>query len=127
MRLSSPKTLRNALIVLLSVAAGCVDAVSYLGLGHIFTANMTGNTVLLGLSLGQADWRAALCSGVALMGFILGVALGSLIAAKDSQREALWPIRVTLTLALELVFLVALALGFYFVGGLRKPSLSLQH
>jgi uncharacterized membrane protein YoaK (UPF0700 family) len=124
-RLSSPKTLRNALIVQLSVAAGCVDAVSYLSLGHVFTANMTGNTVLLGLSLGQADWPAALRSGVALLGFIMGVALGSLISARDSQREALWPIRVTLTLALELIFLVALAVGFYLVGGAAQSLIVL--
>ena len=64
------------MVVLLSVTAGCVDAVSYLGLGHIFTANMTGNTVLLGLSLGQAHWQAALRSGVALVGFIVGFPSG---------------------------------------------------
>src|SRR5215210_549077 len=79
-RLMSPETVRNAMVVLLSVAAGCVDAVSYLGLGRVFTANMTGNTVLLGLSLGQADWQAALRSGVALAGFIMGVAVGTVIA-----------------------------------------------
>jgi uncharacterized membrane protein YoaK (UPF0700 family) len=71
------------MLVLLSAAAGCVDAVSYLGLGHIFTANMTGNTVLLGLSLGQADWHAALRSGVALVGFIFGVAVGTVIVGGD--------------------------------------------
>ena len=39
---------------MLTAAAGYVDAVSYLALGRVFTANMTGNTVLLGLSLVQA-------------------------------------------------------------------------
>jgi uncharacterized membrane protein YoaK (UPF0700 family) len=32
----------------LTVVTGLVDAVSFLGLGHIFTANMTGNLVFLG-------------------------------------------------------------------------------
>ena len=117
MHLSSPATVRNALVVLLSVAAGCVDAVSYLDLGHVFTANMTGNTVLLGLSLGQADWQAALRSGVALVGFIIGVAVGTVIAGRDREREAVWPITVTVTLAVELAVLAAFAFGFYLAGG----------
>jgi uncharacterized membrane protein YoaK (UPF0700 family) len=105
------------MVVLLSVAAGCVDAASYLGLGHVFTANMTGNTVLFGLSLGQADWQAVLRSSMALLGFILGVALGTLIAESDRDRHAVWPITVTLTFVVELIVLAAFALGFYLVGG----------
>jgi uncharacterized membrane protein YoaK (UPF0700 family) len=42
-----------------------VDAVGYLGLGQVFVANMTGNTVLLGLAIGQADGRDVLQSGMA--------------------------------------------------------------
>jgi uncharacterized membrane protein YoaK (UPF0700 family) len=57
---TSPATARNAMLVMLSLAAGCVDAVGFLGLGQIFVANMTGNTVLLGLALGQARGEAAL-------------------------------------------------------------------
>ncbi len=34
----------------LSVAAGCVDAISFVGFGQVFTANMTGNMVLLGIA-----------------------------------------------------------------------------
>jgi uncharacterized membrane protein YoaK (UPF0700 family) len=105
------------LVVLLSVAAGGVDAVSYLGLGHIFTANMTGNTVLLGLSVGQTDWQSAVRSGVALVGFIFGVAVGTVIAGRERERHAVWPITVTLTLALELAFLAAFALGLYLAEG----------
>src|SRR5215207_9971531 len=116
-RLSSPETVSDAMLVLLSATAGCVDAVSYLGLGHIFTANMTGNTVLLGLSLGQTDWQGALRSGVALVGFIFGVAVGTVIAGRDRERHVVWPITVTVTLAVELAVLAAFALGFYLAGG----------
>jgi uncharacterized membrane protein YoaK (UPF0700 family) len=52
-----------------------MDAISYLGLGHVFTAMMTGNTVLLGLSLGQGHVLAALRSILALVGFAAGVAI----------------------------------------------------
>ena len=34
----------------LTVVTGLVDAISFLGLGHIFTANMTGNVVFLGFA-----------------------------------------------------------------------------
>ena len=36
----------------LAWVGGSLDAVSYLALGHVFTANMTGNTVLLAMALG---------------------------------------------------------------------------
>jgi uncharacterized membrane protein YoaK (UPF0700 family) len=35
----------------LSIAAGCIDAISFVGLGQVFTANMTGNMVLLGIAV----------------------------------------------------------------------------
>jgi len=42
---------RHALLLTLSCAAGCVDAISYLRLGNVFTANMTGHAVLLGIAM----------------------------------------------------------------------------
>jgi len=42
--------LARALLVL-TFTTGVVDAVSYLGLGHVFTANMTGNIVFLGFGI----------------------------------------------------------------------------
>ena len=51
---------RDTMILILAWAAGSLDAIGYLGLGHVFTANMTGNAVLLGLALGQGYGVAAL-------------------------------------------------------------------
>ena len=49
---------RDLLLLGLTWAAGFVDAVSYLGLGNVFTANMTGNTMLLGIALVEETiWR----------------------------------------------------------------------
>lgn len=43
----------------LALAAGGVDAATYLGLGRAFPANMTGNTVLLGVAVARgAAWPA---------------------------------------------------------------------
>ena len=50
---------RESMLLLLSLAAASLDAISYLGLGRVFTAMMTGNTVLLGLALAQGEVLAA--------------------------------------------------------------------
>ncbi len=60
----------------LTVVAGLVDAVSYLGLGHVFVANMTGNVVFLGfVAGGSADFSVVL-SLVAIGAFALGALAG---------------------------------------------------
>ncbi len=46
--------LTRALLVL-TAATGLIDAVSYLALGHVFTANMTGNVVFLAFAVAGAD------------------------------------------------------------------------
>lgn len=104
---ASPAAVRGALILALSAASGYVDAVSYLALGRVFTANMTGNTVLLGLALAQGDGLAAVRSFAALVGFAAGVALGHILIARAGQR-GIWPARATLVCALEALTLVIL-------------------
>ena len=44
---------RDLLLLGLTWSAGFLDAISFLGLGNVFTANMTGNTILLGIALGR--------------------------------------------------------------------------
>jgi uncharacterized membrane protein YoaK (UPF0700 family) len=112
---TSPAKVRNVMLVMLSLAAGCVDAVGYLGLGQIFVANMTGNTVLLGLALGQAKGQAALRAVVALAGFIVGVGVGAAIVGRGGERSV-WSPGVTAALALELAVLVAFAVGWFLAG-----------
>ena len=57
------------MLVLLACVAGSVDVMSYYRLGNVFTANMTGNTVLLGLSIGQGNVASSLHRLAALAGF----------------------------------------------------------
>jgi len=85
-----------------------VDALSYLALGRVFTANMTGNTVLFGLSLVQGDADAAGRAGLALGGFLVGGAVGAWIAYQGPRDDG-WPRGVTIALIVECVFLAALA------------------
>jgi uncharacterized membrane protein YoaK (UPF0700 family) len=116
-RAATSITIRNVLVLLLACTAGAVDAVSYVGLGRVFTANMTGNTVLLGLALGQAESEAVVRSSLALVGFLAGVALGALTAHRG-RGGGLWPPAVTHTLALEWVLLTAWAVWWYLAGDL---------
>jgi uncharacterized membrane protein YoaK (UPF0700 family) len=64
----------------LTAVTGVVDAVSYLALG-VFTANMTGNVVLLGFAVAGAPGLSVPRSTTALAGFFVGAVLGGWIAA----------------------------------------------
>ena len=116
---------RDTLLLLLTLAAGSVDAISYLGLEHVFTAMMTGNTVLLGLALGQGHILDALRSILALLGFVGGVILGALIAEWD-RSPGDWPPGVTRALTAECVLLGAFAASWHLTGPERsEPELYL--
>ena len=112
---------RDSFVLLLAWAAGGVDAIGYFGLNHVFTANMTGNTVLLGLSLGQGHGLAAASNFVALVGFAAGVALGALIVERGSQPGA-WDRRVTAALFLEAMMLAAFTFLWHVAPQSRQPG-----
>jgi hypothetical protein len=67
---TSPATVRNAILVMLFSCCRMRGCGGLSGLAQIFVANMTGNTVLPGLALGQAKVQAALRAVVALAGFV---------------------------------------------------------
>ena len=50
---------RDARLLAFTCVAGLNDAISYLELGHVFTAMMTGNTVRLAMAIGQGEVTAA--------------------------------------------------------------------
>jgi uncharacterized membrane protein YoaK (UPF0700 family) len=64
-----------ALMLVLTVLTGVVDAVSILSLGRVFVANMTGNVVFVGFALAGASGFSLSASLAALAGFLLGAAL----------------------------------------------------
>jgi uncharacterized membrane protein YoaK (UPF0700 family) len=64
------------LMLALTFTTGIVDAVGYLGLDRVFTGNMTGNVVILGMALVGADDLPILGPALALLGFMAGAALG---------------------------------------------------
>src|SRR5258707_3500023 len=68
------------LLYLFTAVTGLVDAISYIGLGHIFTANMTGNIVLLGFAFAGVPGLSASRSLTALGGFLVGALIGGRLA-----------------------------------------------
>lgn len=108
---------RDALLIALTAVGGYIDAVSYGALGHVFVANVTGSTVLLGFNVAQGHALFALRAYAALAGFLLGVTLGALI---DSQRvnDHIWPRSVTMALLVEVAtFTVFAAIGLAYGSG----------
>jgi uncharacterized membrane protein YoaK (UPF0700 family) len=74
-------------LLALTFTSGIVDAVSYLGLGRVFTANMTGNVVLLGFGIAQSGGLAVLAPVVSLGSFVLGAGTGGLVGSKLADRH----------------------------------------
>jgi uncharacterized membrane protein YoaK (UPF0700 family) len=70
------------LLYLFTAVTGLVDAVSYIALGHVFTANMTGNVVFLGFALAGVPGLSALRSLTALAAFFVGALIGGRLATR---------------------------------------------
>jgi uncharacterized membrane protein YoaK (UPF0700 family) len=75
------------LLLALTVVTGLVDAFSYLSLGHVFVANMTGNVVFLGFALAGAPGFAVAPSLVALGAFALGALAGGRLSTTLSAHR----------------------------------------
>jgi uncharacterized membrane protein YoaK (UPF0700 family) len=77
------------LLVSMTLVTGLVDAFSYLVLGHVFVANMTGNVVLLGFALAGAPGFSISASALAIVNFVLGALLGGHISRRVQNRGRL--------------------------------------
>jgi uncharacterized membrane protein YoaK (UPF0700 family) len=100
------------LLVLMTVVTGLVDAFSYLELGRVFVANMTGNVVFLAFATGGAPgflWWASL---LAIFTFIGGAFVGGRIAHTQQHRgRHLLRAAVIQTVLVVASFIVALLLS----------------
>ncbi|XUL87803.1 YoaK family protein [Streptomyces galilaeus] len=75
----------------LTLVSGLIDAASYLGLGHVFTANMTGNVVVLGFAAAGAPGFSVSRALTSLGAFLVGVAVGGRIAVRmDNGSRRTW-------------------------------------
>ena len=104
---TSTASLRHPLpraLLILTFTTGIVDAVSFLGLGHVFTANMTGNVVLLGFGIAGAGGLPIAAPFASFGAFALGAIGGGGVARRVEERRVL-----TTALAIEVVVLAVAA------------------
>jgi uncharacterized membrane protein YoaK (UPF0700 family) len=96
-------------LMVLTMTTGIIDAVSFVGLGRVFTANMTGNVVFLGFALAGVEGLSVERSLVALAAFAAGALAGGLLTNRSDRSAAhLFAIGA----AAEAVFLgIAAAIG----------------
>ena len=83
----------------LTVVSGFLDAVSFLGLGHVFIANMTGNVVLIGFAAAGAPGFSFMASLCALGFFLGGAVLGGRIAQRVRPHRTLMLLVMTMEAA----------------------------
>ena len=106
-------SIRDRLLFALTLSSGAVDAISFLALGKVFTAFVTGNIAFLGLAIAQ-DPRAPSIAAVlaAMAGFAAGIYLATRIVSlpessaaclDQKQLDPVWPRRTTYALALSLL------------------------
>lgn len=113
------------LLIGLTLVTGLVDAFSYLLLGHVFVANMTGNVVFLGFALAGAPGFSITASLVALVAFAAGALLGGLLATRHGAH----PARLfSVATSVQALFLTAAAVlaglsGNPLGGGLRHAQI----
>jgi uncharacterized membrane protein YoaK (UPF0700 family) len=93
--------IRDLLLNALTVSSGAVDAISFLALGRVFSAFMTGNIAFLGLRVAGASAPGAVAILTAIGAFAAGVYLSTHII-QPSQGSGMWPRRVTAALGVSL-------------------------
>ena len=121
LRRAPTESVHLVLMLALTFATGIIDAVGYLGLDRVFTGNMTGNVVILGMALLGADELPVLGPLVALAGFIAGAVSGGR-ALKGADGG--WTHRVTGLFAFTA--LVEWVVGVGLLTGLRADERPVQ-
>ena len=110
--MSAPVPMKAPVGILLAmtVVTGIVDAVSFLALGRVFTANMTGNLVLIGFAFAGAPGISISRSVLALAAFLSGAVVGGRMAFDESSGQR-WAERAFLLEALLLGVAAVTAAG----------------
>src|SRR5258708_12198100 len=93
---------RDLLLNALTVSSGAVDAISFLALGKVFSAFMTGNIAFLGLRVAAASAPGAVAIVVSILAFAVGVYLSTRIV-RATEGSGVWPQRVTVPLVVSLI------------------------
>ncbi len=92
-----------AVAIVLAAVAGFVDLVGWLALAHVYSANMTGNTIHLAQGLAQGRTTEAVCRAWPILCFVLGLFASELSYELMRLRGA--PAGASLALGLEALLL----------------------
>ncbi|MGW7356242.1 YoaK family protein [Streptomyces sp. NPDC054802] len=104
----------RAVIILLTLVSGALNAISFMALGGVFVSVMTANLALVGIAVGRFDLPLAGHSVVALVGYVAGVLLGARFCGRCARRRRSGP--RTLLFG-ELVLLCAVMTGWLVTDG----------
>ena len=107
---------RGGLAIAMTAVAGSIAAIGYIVLFKVFTANMTGNTVALGMGLVQHDFLLAARRGFAIPMFLIGMLWSRIIAHVGTLRG--WRHAASVLFGSEAVLLACFAV----LGLLLVPS-----
>jgi uncharacterized membrane protein YoaK (UPF0700 family) len=97
---------------LLTFGAGTLDVVALTHLCGVFASVMTGNLALMGLGLARADGVTIVHTVVAVVSYVIAVAVGTRITGAREPEDPAWPRSVTVTLSVQIVVQGALAIGW---------------
>jgi uncharacterized membrane protein YoaK (UPF0700 family) len=120
-----PHRVRDVLLGVLAFAAGSIDVLSWLALGKVFSAFMTGNVVFLAAGLFSHQSELSLHAALALCAFGAGAWATALLMPRE-QASVLWPSRVTSGLVACAVVQLAFWILWLAVHGERAGSGSTQ-
>src|SRR4029450_6258062 len=110
-------SVRNGLLNALTISSGAVDAVSFLALGKVFTAFMTGNFAFLGMAIasatGSTTYGVVPPRVISVLAAMAGFAVGGFLATQIVRPHAphgveqapgvVWPARTTAALGISLL------------------------
>ena len=112
----TPTAGRDMLLFALTFSSGAIDAISFIALGKVFTAFMTGNIVFLGLRAAGAPGPDVLTVAISLVAFAVGVFASTRIV-RAARGPSVWPHQVTVALGVVVVAQAAFAAGWIAVSG----------
>jgi uncharacterized membrane protein YoaK (UPF0700 family) len=110
----------EAMIVLLAIAGAGVDAVMLVAFG-VLTAAQTGNTILLGVALGQGQWSTGVAAAISVVGFVVGSGAGELLIEGGRTRRRGPPL-IPRALVVELLLLILVLTGWRLAGAAAGPG-----
>ena len=120
----SDLSVRDVLLNALTVSSGAVDAISFLALGKVFSAFMTGNIAFLGLRVAGASAPGAVSILVSMAAFALGVYVSTRIV-NTPEGPGMWSQRVTVALGISLAAHVVFLAVWFATNG--EPAIDVAH